>query len=199
MTEPSVQLYLATSAQSAARLLSRALDPTNVASVLLRQGSGAASAAALRETVQALQSYGIAVLVEDDVALARESGCDGVHLSDSNAYRVARAQLGAEAIVGVGCGASRHAAMVAGEAGADYVAFGSLSPAAELADVETLMGWQLLMTVPCVGLGAQTLEDGRALARAGADFVMVEEPLWVAAADAGETMGALAAALDARG
>lgn len=196
MAEPSPRLYVSATAQSAERLLATALDADTIACVLLCQGTEAGPEAALRQACSALQSRGIAVLGRDDIALAREIGCDGVHLSDPKAYRAARAQFGAEAIVGVGCADSRHDAMTAGEAGADYVAFGSLSPAPALADHETLMGWQLLMTVPCVGLGAQTLDDCAALGRAGADFVMAEDHLWTAAADIHETLRALNAALE---
>lgn len=193
VAEASPRLYLAATVDSAAALLATALDAETVACVLLRP---APDGAALHETCSALQARGIPALAQDDYALAHDAGCDGVHLSDPKHYRAARARLGASAIIGVGCGESRHDAMIAGEAGADYVAFGSPSPEPRLADRETLMGWQLLMTVPCVGLGAQTLDECTALADAGADFVMVEDALWEAAADIGETLRALNAAMD---
>ena len=123
------------------------------------------------------QSRDVAVLLQDRVALAAETGCDGVHLSDPKDLAAARRRLGAEAPIGVGCGASRHDAITAAEGGADYVAFGAprgtAAPDSDPADPELLGWWQSLMTLPCVAFGAAAPEDCARLAAAGADFVAV--------------------------
>ena len=66
----------------------------------------------------------VAFLLQDDVDLALSLGADGVHLGDPAKVREARARLGPDRILGASCGRSRHAAMLAGEDGADYIAFG---------------------------------------------------------------------------
>ena len=157
--------------------LSAALDAGDVACVVLR--SAEVDDAALRAAIAALrpptQRRDVAFIVQDRVETAAATGCDGVHLSDAQAYRAARDAVGEDAIVGVACGDSRHDAMTAGERGADYVAFGGL---ARPADPELLAWWQQLMTVPCVALGAASAEDSARFARAGADFVAVAEAVW---------------------
>jgi thiamine-phosphate pyrophosphorylase len=114
---------------------------------------------------------GTALLVRDHVGLALEIGADGVHLGDAAAVEASRAALGSEPILGVSCGRSRDAAMVAGEAGADYVGFGDLGqrPGRDLFDL--LQWWSELFVLPCLAEATITVEDCAALARAGADLV----------------------------
>ena len=125
------QIYLMADPGLEPDVLVRSLDAGAVACVLLRAGE--AGDDELRAAISALrpvaQEREVAFLIEDRAALAGETGCDGVHLSrDGKAIEAARAVIGAEAIVGAYCGASRHAAMSAAEAGADYVAFGGAPP-----------------------------------------------------------------------
>jgi len=128
----------------------------------------------------------VAFIVNDSIALARRIGADGVHLGQSDGtVAEARAALGREAQVGVTCHASRHLAMEAGEAGADYVAFGAFFPTntklvEHRAEPEILTWWQSLFEIPCVAIGGITPENGGALARAGADFLAVSGAVWSA-------------------
>ncbi len=145
--------------------------------------AGQLDEAALGAAVEVLgplaQARDVAVLLQDRVALTAGTGCDGVHLSDPKDLAAARRRLGAEALIGVGCGASRHDAITAAaggraggaEGGADYVAFGA--PDSDPADPELLGWWQSLMTLPCVAFGAAAPEDCARFATAGADFVAV--------------------------
>ncbi len=164
---------------------SAALEAADPACVLLLAGqlARAPDAAALRAAIEGLcpqaQARDVAVLLLDRAALAAETGCDGVHLSNLEGLAAARQVLGAEAPIGVGCGASRHDAITAAERGADYVAFGA--PESGAADAELLGWWQSLMTLPCVAFGAASPEDGARLADAGADFVAVPPELDLAA------------------
>ena len=138
---------------------------------------------------------GIAFLVRDHVGLALEIGADGVHLGDAAEVQASRAALGSERILGVSCGRSRDAAMVAGEAGADYVGFGDLGrrPGRDLYDL--LEWWSELFVLPCLAEAATTVEDCAALARAGADFVAAGESVWTDPAGAAAAVRRLREAL----
>jgi thiamine-phosphate pyrophosphorylase len=142
--------------------LAELLDSADVACVLLR-----ASQARIDAVRPLVQGRGIALLVANDAALAAASGADGVHLDDPAAYREARRLLGESAIVGVGCGRSRDAAMEVGEAGADYVAFE--------ADTAIIEDWSTMTVVPCVAMGGVNVGNAAALAGAGADFLAVDD------------------------
>ncbi len=141
---------------------------------------------------------GTALLIRDHVGLALEIGADGVHLGGAAEVQARRAALGGERILGVSCGRSRDAAMVAGEAGADYVGFGDLGqrPGHDLYGL--LEWWRELFVLPCLAEAATTVEDCAALARAGADFVAAGESVWTdpagAAAAVRRLRGALASA-----
>ncbi|MEM8786281.1 MAG: thiamine phosphate synthase [Pseudomonadota bacterium] len=131
-----------------------------------------------------VQAAGAAFLVNDRPDLARECGADGVHIGQEDAsYAEARKAVGDEGIVGVTCHASRHLAMAAGEAGADYVAFGAFFPTATKqpktrADVSLIDWWAPLFTVPCVAIGGITTDNCRPLIEAGADFLAVSAGVW---------------------
>lgn len=131
------------------------------------------------------QSRGVAFLLNDRPDLAAATGCDGVHVGQEDAtYADARAALGPDRIVGVTCHASRHLAVEAAEAGADYVAFGAFFPTATKdnpkgkADLELLRWWGEIMTVPVVAIGGITVENCGSLVEAGADFLAVVAGVW---------------------
>lgn len=129
---------------------------------------------------------GAAFIVNDDMALARRIGADGVHLGQEDGDpREARALLGPSAQIGVTCHDSRHLAMEAGEAGADYVAFGAFFPTTTKAvkhipDPSILGWWATLFELPCVAIGGVTPANGGALVEAGADFLAASGAVWSA-------------------
>lgn len=131
-----------------------------------------------------VQDRDVAFIMNDRPDLARETGCDGVHVGQTDApYREARAIMGEDAIVGVTCHDSIHLAMEAAEAGADYVAFGAFFGSTtkqpkHSADIDLLARWCTMMTVPCVAIGGITVENCRPLIAAGADFVSVAAGVW---------------------
>jgi thiamine-phosphate pyrophosphorylase len=178
------QIYLIAEPGLDPAALRGALDAGRVACVLLRSAS--IDDDALRAAVETLrpvaQQREVAFLVEGRARLAHETGCDGVHLSpDGMTVKQARQEVGAEAIVGVQCGASRHAAIVAAEAGADYIAFGGGVAErwwAEAADAELVSWWQSLMTAPCVAMVGGDLRTAGDMAAAGADFVAAGPCIW---------------------
>ncbi len=143
---------------------------------------------AIRRAVDALrpvaEARDVAFLLNDRADLAAATGCDGVHVGQQDTpYAEARRLLGADRIVGVTCHASRHLAMEAAEAGADYVAFGAFFPTAtkeavHRADPEILRWWSELVTVPCVAIGGITPANCAPLVAAGADFLAVVSAVW---------------------
>ena len=126
----------------------------------------------------------VAFIVNDSMTLAKRLGADGVHLGQSDGdIREARALLGPSAQIGKTCHDSRHLAMDAGEAGADYVAFGAFFPTSTKEvrhhpDPSILGWWTTLFEIPCVAIGGITPENGRVLVEAGADFLAVCSAVW---------------------
>jgi len=126
----------------------------------------------------------VAFIVNDSVALAKRLGADGVHLGQGDGdIREARALLGPAAQIGKTCHDSRHLAMEAGEAGADYVAFGAFYPTTTKPsdyrpDPPILSWWSALFEIPCVAIGGITPANARPLVEAGADFLAVCQAVW---------------------
>lgn len=193
MTEPRTQLYLISpldvSGDFPARL-ERALDAGKgvVTAFQFRvKDLDQHDAACLAEPLQAIcAERDVAFIVNDSVALAKRLKADGVHLGqDDGDPRAAREELGREAQIGITCHASRHMAMDAGEAGADYVAFGAFFESitkdkgdAERPSIETLEWWARLFEIPCVAIGGITPENCGPLIKAGADFLAVSGAVW---------------------
>lgn len=186
---PSCQLYLISPPDVGGdfpRRLERALHAGPVAAFQFRvKGRDQHEAARLAEPLQAIcAANDVAFIVNDSIALAKRLGADGVHLGQGDGtVREAREALGREAQIGVTCHASRHLAMEAGEAGADYVAFGSFFPSStkpseHRPEPELLNWWQALFEIPCVAIGGITPENCRPLVRAGADFLAVSAAVW---------------------
>ncbi|MFK7764094.1 MAG: thiamine phosphate synthase [Roseobacter sp.] len=158
------QLYLVTPSDfelsSFPDALARVLDAHQIACVRLDLATQdedrlSRAADALREITHARD---IALVVRDHSVLAERLGLDGVHLSDAaRSVRATRKALGEDAIVGSFCGTSRHDGMAAGEAGADYVCFGPVSPN-ELGDgshaqLDMFEWWSEVIEVPVVAEG----------------------------------------------
>lgn len=142
-------------------------------------------AARLAAPLQAIcATHDTAFIVNDDVALARRLAADGVHLGQGDGDpKEARRILGPDAQIGVTCHGSRHLAMEAGEAGADYVAFGAFYPTTtktveHRADPEILTWWQSMFELPCVAIGGITPDNAAMLVEAGADFLAVSGGVW---------------------
>lgn len=166
--------------------LSRALDSAPVAAFQFRiKDSDEHRAAALAEPLQRIcAEREVAFIVNDSISLARRIGADGVHLGqDDGSVGDARQRLGRDAQIGVTCHDSRHLAMEAGEAGADYVAFGAFFPTttkqvSHHAEPDILTWWQGLFEIPCVAIGGITPQNAASLVRAGADFLAVSGAVW---------------------
>lgn len=166
--------------------LARALDAGPVAAFQFRvKGLDDHAAARLAEPLQRICSdREVAFIINDSVSLAKRLGADGVHLGQKDGdVREARERLGRDAQIGVTCHDSRHLAMAAGEAGADYVAFGAFFPSATkeaefAAGLDLLEWWQGIFELPCVAIGGITPANCGPLVQAGADFIAVSNAVW---------------------
>jgi thiamine-phosphate pyrophosphorylase len=171
--------------------LASALDGGDVGSFQLRLKNTSESdiLAAAKALKPICHAHNVAFIINDSPKLAKESGADGVHLGqDDGSVKAARKLLGNDVIIGVSCHDSKHLAMEAGEAGADYVAFGAFhatkSKSAEaLAKYGTptpdiLRWWQAYMLLPCVAIGGITPANAAPLVAAGADFIAAITAVW---------------------
>jgi thiamine-phosphate pyrophosphorylase len=149
------------------------------------------------------EQVGTGFLVNDRADLAKKAGADGVHLGQSDGtVEAARRLLGKDKDIGVTCHGSIHLAMEAGEAEADYVAFGAFFPTStkeveHRAEPDILTRWQAMATLPCVAIGGITPSTARALIEAGADFVAVSGAVWNAEGGPRQGMRAFVEALKA--
>lgn len=186
---PACQLYLISPSSidaDFAETLAAALDAGPVAAFQLRlKGLDDHAIAALAPPLMAIcAARDVAFIVNDSVGLARRLGADGVHLGqDDGDPREARQLLGPAAQIGVTCHDSRHLAMEAGEAGADYVAFGAFYPTAtketrHRPDVSIIGWWTTVFGTPCVAIGGITPDNAGPLIEAGADFLAVSGAVW---------------------
>jgi len=189
MSDPACQLYLISPLDVGGNFpdrLSRALDAGAVAAFQFRvKNIDEHAAAKLAESLQRIcADRDVAFIVNDSIALAKRLGADGVHLGqDDGSVQDARARLGREAQIGVTCHDSRHLAMEAGEAGADYVAFGAFFPTTTKevkhhAEPDLLTWWSTLFELPCVAIGGITPANCAPLVMAGADFLAVSAAVW---------------------
>lgn len=168
--------------------LKAAIEGGPVAAFQLRvKGVNEHEAARLAEPLQRIcADADVAFIVNDSMALAKRIGADGVHLGQEDGDpREARALLGPSVQIGVTCHDSRHLAMEAGDAGADYVAFGSFFPTTtkevqHRPDPSILSWWTAIFELPCVAIGGITPDNAPTLIEAGADFLAVCASVWSA-------------------
>jgi thiamine-phosphate pyrophosphorylase len=189
MTRPDCQLYLISPLDVGGDFparLEEALSAGPVAAFQFRvkgidQHKAVELAAPLQEICKA---HDIAFIVNDSISIAKRIKADGVHLGQEDGDpREARQELGKDAQIGVTCHNSRHLAMEAAEAGADYVAFGAYYPTStkavkHQAELETLEMWSQFTEVPCVAIGGITPDNAKPLIEAGADFLAVSGAVW---------------------
>ena len=200
---PAPRLYLVTppvaDAPAFAAPLAAALAASDVAAVLLRLAE--ADERTLINRIKALappvQDKGAALLVDGHADLVARAGADGAHVTGMAAFEEAMQRLKPERIVGVGGLTTRHDAMMAAEAGADYLMFGEPDAAGErrafAAIEERITWWAELFEIPCVGYAAAR-EEIAPLIAAGADFVALGDWLW-RGPDLGATLADVAAQL----
>ncbi len=208
MSDPRCRVYLLTPPRIApdafAERLEAAFSGGDIACVQLRL-KGAADEEVLAATERLMpiaHAHDAAFLINDRPDLAAAVGADGVHLGqDDPPVREARRVLGHDRDIGVSCRASRDLAFAAGEAGADYVAFGAFFPTATKAttahaDPEILRWWSEIAELPAVAIGGITAENCAPLVAAGADFLAVSSYVWNHADGPAAAIGALNQAIE---
>jgi thiamine-phosphate pyrophosphorylase len=185
---PDCRLYLITPPilpNDFADQLAAALDAGDVAAVQLRLKD--APDDVVLKTIDRLrpivQSRDVAFLLNDRPDLAKKSGCDGAHVGQTDMNIAQARKILGDLTLGVTCHNSRHLAMEAGEAGADYVAFGAFfhtttKAPPEMAEIETLKLWAGTMEIPCVAIGGINAENCAPLVQAGAEFLAVVGAVW---------------------
>ncbi len=189
MHTPPCQLYLISPLNVGGEfpaILTAALSAGPVAAFQFRvKDVDQHAAAALAAPLQAIcAAHDVAFIVNDSVSLAKRIGADGVHLGQSDGnVGDARLELGKNFQIGVTCHNSRHLAMEAGEAGADYVAFGAFYPTTtkdvdHVAELDTVEKWSRVMEIPCVAIGGITPENAAPIIAAGADFIAASGAVW---------------------
>jgi thiamine-phosphate pyrophosphorylase len=182
------RLYLVTPSlgdtASFLRDLGPVLDAGDIAAVLLRLEPADERTLTNRakSIATVVQRHDVALLLDGYPTLAARAGADGAHLFGIEALAEATASLKPDRIAGAGGLRTRHDAMLAGEAGADYVMFGDPDrrggrPPAD-AIAEQLTWWSELVEIPCVGY-AGSRDEIAPLKQAGADFIALGEWLWM--------------------
>jgi len=159
------------------------LASADVAAVLLRlkMSDQRGMISTVKTLAPAIQNAGAALLLEGHVELVARAGADGAHLSGIAALEESLPTLKPDRIAGVGGLETRHDSMLAGELGADYVLFGERDAHGKRPSIdavaERLDWWAELFEPPCIGYAASR-EEAYEFARAGADFVLVDDAVW---------------------
>lgn len=141
--------------------------------------SGAPHMAMATALASLCRQHGVPLIVNDDIELALAADADGVHLGrDDGDIALAKRRLGADSIIGVSCYGDLQHALNAQQAGADYVAFGSMfasptKPHAPHAPLSLLTDAAAQLRIPIVAIGGITLQNAPQAIAAGADAIAV--------------------------
>ena len=185
---PRRGLYAITPDETDTQRLFERIEPVLEAGVVLLQYRNKIADAALRlDQALMLQllcgCYGVPLIINDDVVLAKTIAANGVHLGQHDAdIAAARALLGSNVIIGVSCYDSLDRAQSLAQAGANYLAFGAFYPTATKPDAPRahpeLLGEAQRLGLPLVAIGGIRPQNVRALRDAGADLIAVIAGLW---------------------
>jgi thiamine-phosphate pyrophosphorylase len=172
--------------------IAQALGAADVAAVLvpLTGDDERALLNGLKALAPAVQGAGAALLLGGRPELVARAGADGAHLASVDELNAALPSLKPDRIAGCGGLATRHDAMTAAEAGADYVMFGEPDERGHRpsfdAVLERIEWWAEVFEIPSVGFATHP-DEIAALVTAGTDFVAVgglvfDDPRGLAAA-----------------
>ena len=177
---PAPRLYLVTPQDPAglADKLAQVLGAADVAAVLLRlpQTDERGHVNQAKALAPIVQDKGAALILDGHPDLAVRAGADGAHLTGIDALKDALPTLKPARIAGCGGLETRHDAMLAAEAGVDYVMFGEPDESGSRPSFDAIADrvawWAEVFEIPCVGFAA-ALDEVEPLAAAGADFIAV--------------------------
>ncbi|MBB4210485.1 thiamine-phosphate pyrophosphorylase [Rhodothalassium salexigens DSM 2132] len=158
--------------------------PVAAVQLRLKDATDAEVLAAAERLMPIAHAHDAAFIVNDRPDLAKLAGADGVHLGEDDMdVASAREILGYDKDIGISCYASKDRAFEAGDAGADYVAFGAFFPtetkdpkARAVPDI--LTDWTMISELPCVAIGGITADNCGVLVEAGADLLAVSSYVW---------------------
>lgn len=171
-TPPLEELLAVDNIDKLAESLSEVARHDGVAAILFTGEPAPEHQGVLAQLCRAVQSEDVATIIQGTPSLLAEVEADGLHLEDGpKAIKSARKAMGEGFILGSGDLRTRHDAMEAGEAGADYVAFGALGTPIQGAELSVISWWQLMMELPAVAFIGKEIELARHAAEAGADFL----------------------------
>ncbi len=143
------------------------------------------------------QGLGIAVIVSGEPRDAARNGADGVQVeAGTEAVAEARQSTGKDRFVGAFAGSSRHFAMEAAEAGADYVAFSQNG--ASIGGEPIVKWWADMMEIPCVAFDPVEIADLDILLPQKPDFIRPSDAMWQDAQTARAIISSLSQRLGAK-
>lgn len=125
------------------------------------------------------RQYQVPLIINDSIKLCLTLDADGVHLgADDGNLSEARARLGAGKILGASCYNRLDLAIAAGQAGADYAAFGACfasgtKPNAVVAPLDLFSQARSELNIPLVAIGGINLDNVGLVLQAGAHAVAV--------------------------
>jgi thiamine-phosphate pyrophosphorylase len=170
-------------AQQLVACIKAACEAGDVASLLV-------PASVAKDVTSAAQDLGIAVMVAGEARDAARAGADGIQVeANTEDVAAAREQLGKDRFVGAHAGGSRHFAMEAAEAGADYIAFDQ--KAASIGGEPIIRWWSDMMEIPCVAFTPVAPEDLDILLPQKPDFIRPSDAMWQGADDTRRIVSAL--------
>lgn len=198
------QIYLITppdfDPEDFAPRLAQVLDAHEIACLRLAMaGSDADRIGRAADTLREISHQrDVAIVIDTHLKLVERHGLDGVHLRDgARNVRAARKALGPDAIVGAFCGTSRHDGMNAGEAGADYIAFGPVGDTplgtGQIAERDLFAWWSEMIELPVVAEGGLTPGLVGSLGPV-TDFFGIGDEIW-SAEDPARALGEMLAPL----
>lgn len=180
---PRPRLYLVTPAKADIQALKfdllAAFDSADIAAVLMRlpDDDERALINRVKAIAPAVQKADVALILDGHPAIVARSGADGAHLTGLAAFDESVGALRPNRIAGIGGLETRHDAMIAAEAGADYVMFGDNARPSLEALIERVSWWADVFEIPCVAY-ATGLDEIGPLVEAGADFVAVGDAVF---------------------
>ena len=175
------------------------LEVSAIACLVIAARQNSAQTRCLAKTlIGTAHDHDVAVLIGDDAALATALGADGVHLTDgADRVKAVRAQIGKpEFIVGADVGGSRHVAMLAAEAGADYVGFRQERGMIVENEENLIEWWSQLFEIPCVDLNPAGAGEWPGRLAKGVDFVRISGQFWASPEHSARVMRDLAATVE---
>lgn len=159
--------------------LAETLETGMVSAILVQQGKNNNEdyQKIIKSIIAIAKPKNCATLVHNHISLVQKTGADGVHISSGHDdFLSALSELKPQFIVGIGNIVTRHQAMLAGEAGADYICFGDVDVTVSPNELDLVQWWSQLFQTPC--LVFDQYANLNRITHKQEDFVGLTEGLW---------------------